>query len=78
MGPDWSGPTAVSLSMTALPDRLVRARPLAHLRVSPRGRYAPDDPRQADAWAEPDDLRMATDAYSTIPNRSDSAICDRP
>ena len=73
--PDRSRPTAVSLSMTVLPDRLVRARPLAHLQVSPRGRYVPDDPRQADARAEPDDLRVATDAYSTIPDRTESAIC---
>ena len=73
-GPYRSRPTAVSLNMTALPDRLVRARPLAHLRVSPRGRYAPDDPGQADARAEPDDLRVTTDAYSTIPNRTESAI----
>jgi hypothetical protein len=58
-----------------MPHRLVRARPLAHLRVSPRGRYAPDDPGQANAWAEPDDLRVATDAYSTIPNRTESAMC---
>ena len=64
----------MSRSMTALPDRLVRARPLAHLRVPPHGRYPPDDPRQADARAEPDDLRVATDAYSTIPNRTESAV----
>lgn len=66
--------------MTALPDRLVRARPLAHLRISPPGCYAPDDPRQADARAEPDDLRVTTDAYAqspTAPSRRSAADSQR-
>jgi hypothetical protein len=43
------------------------------LRASPRGRYAADD-QDKPTQAEPDDLRVATDVYSTIPNRAESAI----
>jgi hypothetical protein len=79
-GPAWqwldvTGSSARHAVTAAQESRLARVGPLgvAAARMTLRP-LAPDDPRQAGARAEPDDLRMAADEYSTVFNRTESAV----